>query len=57
MKSEQVDVEMSLYTVGVGVLIFSPVVQGLTAVEIVKAVLFVEAGVCQAAGCAVASGD
>jgi hypothetical protein len=50
------DVEMSLYTVGVGVLIFSPVVQGLTAVEIVKAVLFVEAGVCQTAGCAVASG-
>jgi hypothetical protein len=54
MKSEQVDIGMSLYTVGV--LILSPVVQGLTAVEIVKAVLLVEARVCQTAGCAVASG-
>jgi hypothetical protein len=37
-------------------LILSPVVQDLTAVEIVGAVLFVEAGVCQTTGCAVASG-
>jgi hypothetical protein len=54
MYIDQMDIEIS--PSAVGTLISSPIVQDLTAIEIVKAVLFVEAGVCQTAGCAVASG-
>jgi hypothetical protein len=50
MKSEQTDIETSPFSVGP--LIFSPVVQELTAIGIVEAVLFKEAGVCPTAGCA-----
>lgn len=55
MESEQVHVETS--PSAVGTLVLSPVFQDLTAVEIVEAVLFVEAWMCQTAGSSVPSGD
>ena len=48
------DVEMS--PSAVGILILSPIVQDLTAIDIVKVVLSIEAVMCPTAGCAVASG-
>jgi hypothetical protein len=50
MRSEQIDVEMS--TIFTGPSIFSPFVQNLTTIMIVKVVLFMDAGVCPTAGCA-----
>jgi hypothetical protein len=50
MKSEQIDTGIS--PLSVGPLDFSPVVQKLTAIGIVKVVLFTEAEVCPTAGCA-----
>jgi hypothetical protein len=55
MESEQVHVETS--PSAVGTLVLSPVFQDLIAVEIVEAVLFVEAWMCQTAGSSVPSGD
>lgn len=54
MKVDQMDVEMSPSAVGISIL--SPIVQDLTAVDIVKVVLSIEAVVCSTAGCVVASG-
>ena len=54
MKVNQMDVEMS--PSAVGILILSPIVQDLTAIDIVKVVLSIEAVMCPTAGCAVASG-
>jgi hypothetical protein len=50
VKSEQIDVETSPFSVGL--LVFSPVVHDLTAIETVKVVLFTEVRVCPTAGCA-----
>jgi hypothetical protein len=50
MRSEQIEVEMSTYSIGPS--IFSPSVQNLTAIMIVKVVMFMDAGVCPTAGCA-----
>jgi len=50
MRSEQIDVEMS--TIFTGPSIFSPFVQNLTTIMIVKVVLFMDAEVCPTAGCA-----